>query len=174
MRRNPERRDIYAPWLPSVLPPIDLRAQFSPWWGDAKGAGAAGASSPTVPASTSAADTVAEYAPYLSLARQVLTQDDPREEAAVLEQKIANYSKMRNIPPYSIVPGRLWYDNEIAKMKARLAVLKRDILPEQQRTQSALSQYRALGTTVLGIGAVLGLALVGLVVAKTARTVRGR
>jgi hypothetical protein len=103
----------------------------------------------------------------------LFSSDDPREEAAVLEQKIANYTKMRSIPPYSIVPGRVWYDNEIAKMKARLAVIRRDILPEQQRSRAALEQYRALGTTVLGIGAVLGLALVGLVAAKTARTVKG-
>jgi hypothetical protein len=170
MIRNPERRDPYAPALPPVLPPVDLRAQFSPWWGDTA---AGGAGSPTIPATPSAADSVAEYTPYVSLAKQLFSSDDPREEAAVLEQKIANYKKMRSIAPYSIIPGRVWYDNEIAKMQARLAVLKREILPEQQRTQAALSQYRALGTTVLGIGAVLGLALVGLVVAKTARTVRG-
>ena len=173
MIRNPERRDTYAPQLPPIYPPIDLRAQFSPWWGDAA---AGGAGSPTLPATTSVAESggVDQYAPYVGLARQFFAQSDPREEAAVLEQKIANYTKMRTIAPYSIIPGRVWYDNEIAKMKARLRVLKQSVLPEQQRTTAALEQYRALGTTVLGIGAVLGLALVGLVVAKTARTVRGR
>jgi hypothetical protein len=166
---NP-RRDIYAPSLPPVLPSIDLRAQFSPWWGDAAGAG-----SPTIPSTASAVEgsAVAEYSTYVPLLKQLFSSDDPREEAAVLEQKIANYTKMRSIPPYSIVPGRVWYDNEIAKMKARLSVIRRDILPEQQRSRAALEQYRALGTTVLGIGAVLGLALVGLVAAKTARTVKG-
>lgn len=171
MIRNPERRDPYAPALPPLYPPIDLRAQFSPWWGDAA---AGGAGSPTLPATPSAADSVAEYAPYVGLAKQFLTQNDPREEVAVLEQKIANYTRMKSIPPYSIIPGKVWYDNEIAKMRARLAVIKGQILPERQRTQAALEQYQALGTTVLGIGAVLGLALVGLVAAKTARTVRGR
>jgi len=171
MIRNPERRDPYAPSLPPLYPVIDLRAQFAPWWGDAA---AGGAGSPTLPMTPSVADSVAEYAPYVSLAKQFLTQNDPREEVAVLEQKIANYSRMRNIAPYSLIPGRVWYDNEIAKMKARLAVIKGQILPERQRTQAALEQYQALGTTVLGIGAVLGLALVGLVAAKTARTVRGR
>jgi len=171
---NPSRRDIYAPWLPPLSPTVDFRAQFTPWWGDAA---AGGAGSPTLPSMPSVADSgggVEQYAPYIGLARQFFSQTDPREEAAVLEQKIANYTKMRTIAPYSIIPGRLWYDNEIAKMKVRLKVLKQSVLPEQQRTQAALEQYRSLGTTVLGIGAVLGLALVGLVVAKTARTVRGR
>lgn len=163
---NPRRIDIYAPSLPPVLPPIDLRAQFSPWWG-------ATSPSPTVPASTSVADTVAEYAPYLSLAKQVFTTSDPREEAALLEQRIANYTKMKSIAPYNIVPGKVWYENEIAKMQVRLKVLRGNILPEQQRTQVALEEYQSLGRTVLGIGAVLGIALVGLVVAKTIRTTRG-
>lgn len=70
----------------------------------------------------------------------------------VLRQKIANYERMIRTPGlHQVVPGRVWYENEIAKMRARLSSL------ETGQQQTAV--WRSLGQTATGVGIVAGIAL---------------
>ncbi|NDC58443.1 MAG: hypothetical protein EBZ50_06395 [Alphaproteobacteria bacterium] len=70
----------------------------------------------------------------------------------VMRQKIANYERMLATPGlHHVVPGDVWYQNEIAKMRARLSALETG----QQQTAT----WRSLGQTATGVGIVTGLAL---------------
>ena len=70
----------------------------------------------------------------------------------VLRQKIANYQRMLTTPGlHQVFPGRVWYENEIAKMRARLSALETG----QQQTAT----WRSLGQTGAAVGIVAGLAL---------------
>jgi hypothetical protein len=70
----------------------------------------------------------------------------------VLRQKILNYQRMINTPgPHLIVPGRLWYENEIAKLRARLQAAEIG----QQQT----SVWRSLGQTGAAVGILTGITI---------------
>lgn len=96
---------------------------------------------------------------------------DPRTQVNVLEAKIRNYEQMKRTPPYNVVPGVLWYDNEIAKMKAKL-VAARQKLALTREGEQATREWRGLGQTALGVGVVAGVALIMLTLAGTARVAR--
>ena len=93
-------------------------------------------------------------------------------QVKLYEQKIANYEKMKRTPPYSIVPGTLWYDNEIAKMRAKLAAARQNLALTREG-EDATRQWRSLGQTALGVGIVAGIAIVTLLTVSTARVARG-
>ena len=70
----------------------------------------------------------------------------------VMRQKIANYQRMLATPGlHHVVPGDVWYQNEIAKMQARLTAL--------QTGQEQTATWRSLGQTAAGVGIVAGIAL---------------
>ena len=108
---------------------------------------------------------------FAPTALQALVGKDAREESALVQAQIANYKRMRVTPPYSIVPGTLFYDNEIAKLKARLEVLKTKAGEETTAAQ-ATADWRSLGQTGLAVGVVAGVAVVGLLLAVTVKTLR--
>ncbi|MDP3774548.1 MAG: hypothetical protein Q8Q85_09805, partial [Gemmatimonadales bacterium] len=94
------------------------------------------------------------------IAQSFFPEEDAREEEAVLRAKIKNYKKMRGVFPYSVVPGVLWYDNEIAKMKARLKVVH--VQAEEKREDvDEGRQWREMGQLALGVGIVTGFAIIG-------------
>lgn len=87
-------------------------------------------------------------------------------DSRVYEQKIRNYQKMRETPPYNIVPGTLWYDNEIAKMRAKLITARE----KEQVTR----EWRVLGQTAAGVSILAGIAAVTLIVVATAQVAKRR
>lgn len=70
----------------------------------------------------------------------------------VMRQKIANYQRMLQTPGlHHVVPGDVWYQNEIAKMQARLTSL--------QTGQEQTAVWRSLGQTATGVGILAGISL---------------
>lgn len=70
----------------------------------------------------------------------------------VLRQKIANYERMLRTPGvHQAFPGPVWYQNEIAKMKARLVALE----GSQQRS----AVWTSLGQTGTAVAIVAGISL---------------
>lgn len=125
--------------------------------------GAEQAAAATSSSPQSFTDIFQQFAPT---AVQAIMGKDAREESALIQAQIANYKRMMVTPPYSVIPGRLFYENEIAKMQARLAVLKVKAGEESAAAQ-ATSDWRNLGQTGLAIGAVVGIAVVGLLLVQT-------
>lgn len=117
------------------------------------------------------ADQFQAYLPTAVQAVSALTEGDARTQVNLLEAKIRNYETMKRTPPYNVVPGTLWYDNEIAKMRARL-IAARQKLALTREGESATRDWRNLGQTALGVGIVAGVALVMLTLAGTARVAR--
>jgi hypothetical protein len=112
------------------------------------------------------------YLPAVAQAASAYTEsNDPRVQVKVYEQKIKNYQKMKTTPPYNLVPGVLWYDNEIAKLKAKLAAAKEKLTLSQEGEKSA-RQWRSLGQTAVGVSIVAGIAIVTLLAVTAARVAR--
>jgi hypothetical protein len=105
-----------------------------------------------------------EYAQYLSLAKGLILPSDPVERKAVLEARIANYRRMKKQVPLLAT----FYDNEIAKMKARLGATTSQIA-KAQRSDTSTQTYRYIGWTVGGLTAVLLGALIWRTVVLTKR-----
>lgn len=111
-------------------------------------------------------ETMAKYAPIV---KELLTPSDARQQAAVLEAKIKNYKAMREK-----IPALRWfYDNEITKMRAKLVEMKK-AAGEKAEEQKAVTQWRTLGQTAVGVGIVAGVGLVVLIMAGAVRLARGR
>lgn len=119
-----------------------------------------------VPASTPASTVtptdysqlLAQYGP--TIASLLAGGKDARERAALLQARIENYTRLRTTPPFSVVPGRAWYDAEIAKMKAVLPALQTQAA---EATSVAQAKINVAGLTQ---GALVGL--IGVAVATTA------
>lgn len=107
---------------------------------------------------TKVSGLLSQAAPALSVAQQLLGKSD-LEKLAILKAKVSNYKKMRVTAPYSIVPGRLWYDNEISKMNAMISALTVESAQEQDTTADWASA-RTLTLVAGGVGVVV-LATVG-------------
>lgn len=123
--------------------------------------------------SSSANPDYVEYAKQLAplVAPFVNASKDVRETAEVVAAKISNYEKMKNVSPYNVIPGTLWYENEITKLKARLTSLKTQA-SEAQASATATATWRNLGQTAVGVGILTGIALLGLVVVTTLKVAR--
>ena len=120
------------------------------------------------------ATTATTYLPVITQAAGALFDTgDPRLMAATLTARIRNYERMRRIPPYNVVPGTVWYDNEIRRMRAKLAAVQQNLALAQEG-ESATRQWRGLGQVGLGVGIVAGIALTALLAAGAARVARGR
>jgi len=107
------------------------------------------------PSAFGAADPAAaavpeDYTQYLSLAKEFILPNDPVERKAVLEARIANYRKMKRKVPLLAT----FYDNEIAKMQARLSATTGQI-EKSKRGDVSTQTYRYIGWTVGGLTAVL-------------------
>lgn len=111
------------------------------------------------------------FLPTAVQAVSALTEGDARTQVNLLEAKIRNYENMKRTPPYNVIPGVLWYDNEIAKMRARLTAARQKLALTREG-ESATRDWRTLGQTALGVGIVAGVALVMLTLAGTARVAR--
>lgn len=85
----------------------------------------------------------------LKTAQGVLASDDAYESVELIQAKIANLKKMK-----LRVPALAWfYDNEIAKLKARLTAAQRNV-GLQMEGESATREWRFIGYAV-GAAAVL-------------------
>lgn len=91
-----------------------------------------------------------DYTQYLTLAKEFILPNDPVERKAVLTARIANYRKMKQKFPLAA----LFYDNEIAKMQARLSATDRQI-EKAQKGDVSVQTYRYLGWTVGTLSALL-------------------
>lgn len=97
----------------------------------------------------------------LPIVQQLLLPTDAIERAGVIEARIANYRKMKKKFPLAA----LFYDNEIAKLQARLGASKRqtDLQFEQERSRRI---FRYLGWAAGGVGVLVGIALITKLVRK--------
>lgn len=158
---HPPRRAVFDP------------SPYTLAWGDAP----LNTPSSANAAAPSPGDVLSQFQTYLptltQAAGQIIESTDPRVQVKLYEQKIANYEKMKRTPPYSIVPGTLWYDNEIAKMRAKLAAARQNLALTREG-EDATRQWRSLGQTALGVGIVAGIAIVTLITVSTARIAQGR
>ena len=102
-----------------------------------------------VPAASGETD-VSEYLQYVSLARELVLPSDPEERARVLKAKIKNYEGMKRKFPLAAT----LYDNEIRKMKAKLASTKSQIEKKKKGEQSTQT-FRYLGWAAGGLFVVL-------------------
>jgi hypothetical protein len=93
---------------------------------------------------------VSEYLQYVSLARELVLPNDPEERARVLRAKIKNYEGMKRRFPLAAT----LYDNEIRKMKAKLAATKSQIAKKKEGEQSTKT-FRYLGGAAGGLVVVL-------------------
>lgn len=114
------------------------------------------------PTSTPAASTdynqlLAQYGP--TIAALLAGGKDPRERAALLQARIENYLKLRTTPPFSVIPGKGWYDAEIAKMRA--------ILPT---VQAQAGEATAVAQAKLNVAGLTQGALIGLIGVAAATT----
>jgi hypothetical protein len=91
-----------------------------------------------------------DYTQYLSLAKEFILPSDPVERKAVLTARIANYRRMKKKFPLAA----LFYDNEIAKMQARLSATDRQI-EKSQKGETSVQTYRYLGWTIGTLSAFL-------------------
>ena len=133
-----------------------------------------GAESGGPPPATTPLAQFQSYLPTVAQAASAYVESsDPRIQVRVYEQKIRNYEQMKRTPPYNVVPGVLWYDNEIAKMRAKLAAARENLALAHEGEQ-ATRQWRSLGQASIGVSIVAGVAVVTLLVAMTAQTTRRR
>jgi len=101
-------------------------------------------------ASSGGAPDVSEYLQYVSLARELVLPSDPEERARVLKAKIKNYEGMKRKFPLAAT----LYDNEIRKMKAKLASTKSQIEKKKSGEQSTQT-FRYIGWAAGGLFVVL-------------------
>lgn len=104
---------------------------------------------------------VTEALQIASVARELILPTDPFERKAVLEAKIANYEGMKRRFPIAA----LFYDNELRKMRAKLAATDRQIAKAKAGERSTQT-YRVIGWTV---GALTGV----LLLSATYRLIKG-
>ena len=142
---------------------IDVRSQFSPYYGAADPV--AGTSSDTAAISA----YIREYAPIVKEAVTALSESDPRVEAAKIKAQITNLEKNKLIMPVLST----FYDNEIAKLKARLAVLERTVIPEYEKTRGASVQVSQATSTLAYVGVAVGVLLASFLAVKTIRAAKG-
>ena len=123
-----------------------------------------GDTNPTVVAVTSAAQMatgggapsgggasdVTDYLQYVSVARELVLPSDPEERRNVLRAKIKNYEGMKRRFPLAAT----LYDNEIRKLKAKLAATKAQIAKKKAGEQSTQT-FRYLGWAAGGLVVVL-------------------
>jgi hypothetical protein len=124
---------------------------------------------PTLGAEATAVPSdAADYLPKIAETVAAYTQSsDPRVQIAVLKQRIANHEKMKRAMPFAAV----FYDNEIAKMRAKIAALREKAAVAREGEQ-ATRTWRTLGFTGAGLGIVLGASLVALTFVGMARLAR--
>jgi hypothetical protein len=143
---------------------IDMRSQFSPFYG---------AADPV--AGTSSTDTatisayIREYAPLVRETVEALSEADPRVEAAQIEQQIVN--RQMDKKRYPVFAA--FFDNEIAKLKARLSVLRSTVIPEYEKTRGASIAVAETKTTLAYVGIAIGVLLASFLAVKTVRTIKG-
>lgn len=116
----------------------------------AAAATAAQAATGAGPAPADGSTDVSEYLQYVSLARELVLPTDPEERARVLKAKIKNYEGMKRKFPLAAT----LYDNEIRKMKAKLASTKSQIAKKKAGEQSTQT-FRYLGWAAGGLFVVL-------------------
>jgi hypothetical protein len=159
--RFPARRVI------DVRPPM-----FSPFYGDAEPV--AGVPSTTPAASSGGVSTaeirsyIQEYLPVVGDVVTALRSPDPRVEAAEIKAKLIN--QQMNKLRYPILGG--YFDNEIAKLKARLAVLESTVIPEFLTKQGAGASVQQAKTTIAYAGVAAAVLLAAFLAVKTIKTVR--
>lgn len=100
---------------------------------------------------------LATYGP--TLATLLAGGKDARERLALLQARIANYQRLRTTPPFNVVPGRAWYDAEIAKMKAILPAL-----------QAQAAETSGVAQAKLNVAGLTQGALVGVIAMTAAMT----
>lgn len=113
----------------------------------------------------SAADLLPEaakaYAQYEAAA-------EPKTQVELLKAKISNMKAMRERMPIAAI----FYNNEIAKLQARLRAAQSKLGVAKEGEQ-AKRDWRSLGFTAAGVGILIGVSLLGLVIAKTIKASRG-
>ena len=136
------------------------------------GYGADNAASSANAAGKTPAETLQQFAPvFQAVATAYVESTDPRVALGQVRARISNYQKMRVTSPYNVIPGKLWYDNEITKLLAREKALVEKVGLEHEG-EDATRTWRALGQTGTGVGIVTGFAVIGLILALAARTSR--
>ena len=144
---------------------IDMRAEFSPYYGaDEPVAGTA-----TAPDTSMISAYIRQYAPIVKEAVTALSETDPRVEAAQIEQQILN--RQRDKQRYPILAA--FFDNEIAKLQARLNVLRTTVIPEYERTRGASLVVAETRSTLSYVGIAVGVLLLSYLAVKTIKTARG-
>jgi hypothetical protein len=144
---------------------IDVRSQFSPFYGAADPV--AGTQAPVDTATISG--YIREYAPLVRETVEALSEADPRVEAAQIEQQIVN--RQMDKKRYPLLAA--FFDNEIAKLKARLSVLRSTVIPEYEKTRGASIAVAETKTTLAYVGIAIGVLLASFLAVKTVRTIKG-
>lgn len=93
---------------------------------------------------------------------------EPKTQVELLKAKISNMKAMRERMPIAAI----FYDNEIAKLQARLRAAQSKLGVAKEGEQ-AKRDWRSLGFAVSGVGILIGVSLLGLVIAKTIKASRG-
>lgn len=128
------------------------------------GYGADTAVPPTTPASLQQ-----YFAPAAQAIAAYEQSSDPRVQVELLKAKIHNMQSMKaKFPAFSF-----FYDNEIAKLKARLKAVSAQVATAAEKDQ-ATKDWRKLGYTASGVGILVGIGLLGLIVIGGAKLVAGR
>jgi hypothetical protein len=142
---------------------IDVRSQFSPFYGaDEPVAG-------MKPDATTISAYIREYAPIVKEAVTALSETDPRVEAAQIEQQILNRQMdKKRYPAFAA-----FFDNEIAKLQARLNVLRSTVIPEYEKTRGASLVVAESKSTLAYVGVAVGVMLLAYLAVKTVKTVKG-
>ena len=97
-----------------------------------------------------------------------LRSPDPRVEAAEIKAKLIN--QQMNKLRYPILGG--YFDNEIAKLKARLAVLESTVIPEFLTKQGAGASVQQAKSAIAYAGVAAAVLLAAFLAVKTIKTVR--
>lgn len=113
---------------------------------------------------------------YFDIARQtasvvspLVAGKDARETAEVLRARIQNYLSVKDKLPYSLVPGKQWYENQIRILTARLNAVDQQAA-ESAEAAAATRDWRQLGQTGINVGIAVGGALTLLLIAMTVKT----
>lgn len=88
----------------------------------------------------------------LKTAQGVLVSDDAYESVELIQAKISNLKQMK-----LKIPALAWfYDNEIAKLKARLTAARRNV-GIQMEGESATREWRFIGYAVGAAAVLMGI-----------------
>ena len=158
-------------WRRPAVPPRGVSFVPGPYlmtWGAAGGGPSNGASIEDIFAQVrntlpSAAEAAAIYSEH----------PDPRVQLGVVEAKIRNYEQMKRTPPYNVVPGVLWYDNEIRKLRARALALREKVALVREG-EGATRTWRTLGQTGAGVAIIAGTAVAMFFAVSTLSVAKGR